>query len=169
MITPFILRPWNVDDLESLVENANNPSIAKFMTDGFPHPYSAEIGKAFIAFATKDDPVHIFAIDITGKAVGGIGIHPQQDIMRKNAELGYWLGEKYWGNGILTRAIPQMLDFAFKTYDINRVFARPFGTNFASQRVLEKTGFSLEAKLEKTVFKNGEYLDELIYAIRRDI
>jgi RimJ/RimL family protein N-acetyltransferase len=165
----FILRPWNEADLESLVENANNLSIAKFMTDGFPHPYAAENGKAFIAFATKDDPVHIFAIDIEGKGVGGIGIHPQQDILRKNAELGYWLGEKYWGNGILTRAIPQVLEFAFTTYDINRVFARPFGTNVASQRVLEKTGFSLEATLEKTVFKNGEFLDELIYAIRRDI
>jgi RimJ/RimL family protein N-acetyltransferase len=163
----FILRPWHIDDLESLVENANNPSIAKFMTDGFPHPYSAENGKAFIAFATKDDPVHIFAIDIAGKAVGGIGIHLQQDVMRKNAELGYWLGEKYWGNGILTHAIPQVLDFAFKTYDITRVFARPFSTNLASQRVLEKTGFSLEAKLEKTIFKNGEFLDELIYGIRK--
>lgn len=164
----FILRPWHMDDLESLVENANNPSIAKFMTDGFPHPYTTENGKAFIAFATKDNPVHIFAIDIAGKAVGGIGIHPQQDIMRKNAELGYWLGEKYWGNGILSRAIPQVLDFAFKTYDITRVFARPFSTNLASQRVLEKTGFSLEAKLKKTIFKNGEYLDELIYSIRKE-
>lgn len=89
--------------------------------------------------------------------------------MRKNAELGYWLGEKYWGNGILTRAIPQVLAFAFKTYDLSRVFARPFGTNVASQRVLEKTGFTLEAKLEKTIFKNGEYLDELIYAQRKNV
>jgi [ribosomal protein S5]-alanine N-acetyltransferase len=166
-IMEFTIRPWREQDLESLVENANNPTIAKFMTDGFPYPYTHENGKAFIAFATKDDPIHIFAIEIEGKAVGGIGIHPQADIMRKNAELGYWLGEKYWGHGTLTRAIPQILDFAFSTYDITRVFARPFGNNPASARVLQKTGFTLEARLENTIFKNGEFLDELIYAIRK--
>lgn len=81
----FSLRPWTLADLESLVQYANNPQIAKFMTDGFPHPYTRENGEAFIAFATKDEPIHIFAIDVNGEAVGGIGIHPQHDIQRKNA------------------------------------------------------------------------------------
>jgi len=163
----FKLRPWAINDIDSLIEYANNFEIAKFLTDAFPHPYTIENGKSFIAFATKDDPIHIFAIDIDGQAVGGIGIHPQSDVYKKNAELGYWLGEPFWGKGIMTKAIQQMIGFAFKTYDINRVFARPFGTNIASQRVLEKTGFKLEAKFEKTFFKNEEYLDELIYATRR--
>jgi len=163
----FTLRPWNTNDLDSLVKNANNPNIAKFMTDGFPHPYTNEKGISFIEMATKDSPIHIFAIDIDGKAVGGIGIHPQQDIMKKNAELGYWLGEDYWGKGIVSGAIKQVVDFAFTTYDINRIFARPFGTNIASQKVLEKCGFKLEARFEKVIFKNGEYLDELVYAIRK--
>lgn len=163
----FLLRPWSVNDLESLVKYANNFNIAKNMTDQFPHPYSHENGKAFIEFATKDSPIHIFAIEVNGEAVGGIGIHPQQDVQRKNAELGYWLAEPFWGKGIISKAIPQMVDFAFKTYPINRVYARPFGSNLASQRVLQKTGFILEATLEKTLFKNGEYLDELIYATRR--
>src|ERR1041384_1378029 len=112
MSVPFNLRPWNLNDLESLVQHANNLNVARFMTDGFPHPYSAENGRAFIAFATKDIPVHIFAIEVDGKAVGGIGIHPQDGIMRKNAELGYWLAEKYWGRGIISGAIPRVLDFA---------------------------------------------------------
>jgi RimJ/RimL family protein N-acetyltransferase len=163
----FILRPWSINDLDSLVANANNFNIAKFMTNGFPHPYTKGNGKAFIQLATKDDPVHLFAIDVNGQAVGGIGIHPQGDIMRKNAELGYWLGEAYWGKGIITKAIGKMVDFAFDTYDITRVYARPFGTNLASQRVLEKAGFTLEARIEKNIYKNGEFLDELIYAIRR--
>ncbi len=163
----FTLRPWNTSDLKSLVAHANNPAIAKFMTDAFPHPYTEAHGKAFIEMACRDTPIHIFAIDVDGEAVGGIGVHPQHDIMRRNAELGYWLGEAYWGRGIVTAAIHEMVEFAFRTYDINRVYARPFGTNTASQRVLEKTGFTLEARFEKTVFKNGEYLDELVYAIRR--
>jgi [ribosomal protein S5]-alanine N-acetyltransferase len=164
----FSLRPWTPQDLDSLVENANNLNVACYMTDGFPHPYTHENGKAFIEFATKDHPVHIFAIDVNGKAVGGVGIHPQNDIMKKNAELGYWLAEAYWGNGIITRAIKEIVEFAFKTYDITRIYARPFGNNLASQKVLEKTGFKLEARIEKNIFKNGEFLDECIYALRRN-
>jgi RimJ/RimL family protein N-acetyltransferase len=68
--------------------------------------------------------------------------------------------------GIISKAIPQMIEYGFKTFDIDRIFARPFGSNFASQKVLEKAGFKLEARLSKTLFKNGEYQDELIYAIR---
>jgi [ribosomal protein S5]-alanine N-acetyltransferase len=103
---------------------------------------------------------------VDGKAVGGIGIHIQPDIYQKNAEMGYWLGEPFWGKGIITNAISQMVDYAFKHWSINRIFARPFGTNLASQRVLEKAGFLLEGKFEKTLYKNGEYMDELIYATR---
>lgn len=165
----FLLRPWKLEDVESLVEHANNSNIAKFMTNTFRHPYGKDDAERFIAFATKDDPIHIFAIEVEGKAVGGIGLHFQEDIMSKNAELGYWLGEKYWGRGIITKAVKQMVAFGFKTYDINRIYARPFGTNTASQKVLEKAGFQLEAKLEKTIFKNGEFLDELIYAVRREM
>ena len=163
----FKLRPWTMNDLDSLVQNANNWKIAKFMTDQFPSPYTLEDGKSFIEFASKENPIHIFAIDINEQAVGAIGIHPQSDIHKKSAELGYWLAEPFWGHGIISRAVKDMVDFAFKTYDINRVFARPFGTNKASQKVLEKAGFTLEGKFEKTLFKGGEYLDELIYAIRR--
>jgi [ribosomal protein S5]-alanine N-acetyltransferase len=84
----FILRPWNENDVDSLVANANNINIARFLTDGFPHPYTSENAKAFIAMATKDVPVHIFAIEVEGKAVGGIGIHPQSDIMKKKCRTG---------------------------------------------------------------------------------
>ncbi len=163
------LRPWKIEDADSLVENANNFDIARFMSDAFPNPYTLEDAKNFIAFATKDEPLHIFAIDIDGQAVGGIGIHPQADIMKKNAELGYWLGEKYWGKGIISKAIREIIPWAFNTYDITRIYARPFGSNMASQKVLEKAGFVLEARIKENIFKNGEYLDELIYAIRRQI
>ncbi len=163
----FKLRPFNLNDIESLALNANNIKIAKFMTDAFPHPYSKADAENFIRFATKDDPIHIFAIDIDGEACGGIGIHPQSDIMRKNAELGYWLAEHHWDKHIISRAIPQMIEFAWKTYDIDRIYARPFGNNPASQRVLEKSGFKLEGRFERNILKNGERLDELVYAIRR--
>lgn len=161
------LRPWHLDDLNHLVELANNKNIARFMADVFPHPYTIENGKTFIGFATSNPNSKIFAIIVEGKPVGSIGLHLQTDILRKNAEIGYWLGEEYWGKGLIKHAIEQIVDYGFKNMDIVRIFARVYGTNIASQRVLEKVGFKLEGKYEKTIFKNNEFLDELIYAIRK--
>ena len=157
-----------MEDLDSLVKFANNKKIAKFMDDHFPHPYTIESGINFIHLATKDTPVHIFAIEVNGQAVGGIGIHPQTGIQRKNAELGYWLAEPFWGNGIITKAVSQMISFGFNTYDITRIFAKPFGTNLASQKVLEKSGFVMEAQFKNSYYKYGKYFNELVYAVRRD-
>nr|WP_321405356.1 GNAT family protein [uncultured Carboxylicivirga sp.] len=161
------IRPWNESDLPSLVKYANNPIVAQYLTNQFPHPYTEEDGKAFIEFSRKDDPIHIFAIEIDGEAIGGIGIHPKEDIHFKNAELGYWIGEPFWGKGIATFALKHIVDFAFENYDINRLYASAFGPNKGSQRVLEKSNFQLEATFTKTVFKNNEFYDELFYAIRR--
>jgi [ribosomal protein S5]-alanine N-acetyltransferase len=164
----FKLRPWTPDDLDSLLRYADNFNIAQNMADMFPHPYTREKGIAFLEMATKNTPPNILAIEVEGEAAGGIGIHPQHDIYRKNAEMGYWLAEPYWGKGIISKAIPQMVAYGFENWDVTRIFARPFGTNIGSQKALEKAGFILEAKLEQTFYKNGKYLDELIYAVRRD-
>jgi ribosomal-protein-alanine N-acetyltransferase len=161
------LRPWTMKDLESLLRYADNFNIARNMADVFPHPYTREKGIAFLEMVTSATPPHILAIEVAGEAVGGIGIHPQHDIYRKNAEMGYWLAEPYWGKGIMTEAIRQLVGYAFDNWDITRIYARPFGYNLGSQRALEKAGFTLEAKLEKTFYKNGKYLNELIYAVRR--
>lgn len=163
----FILRPWNLADLNSLVKYADNAAIAKYMTDQFPHPYTPNHGRNFIQFATTNPGARIFAIQVADEAVGGIGLHPQTDIQRNNAELGYWLGEPFWGHGIMTRAIEQIVTYGFQHLPITRIFARPFGSNLASQRVLEKSGFNLEARLPNTFCKNKVLEDELIYAIRR--
>lgn len=156
-----------MDDLDNLVCFANNFRIARNMMNRFPHPYSKDDGRAFISQAMSASPVNVFAIEVEGAASGGIGLHLQPDIYCRNAELGYWLAEPFWGRGIVARAIAEMVEYGFQTWEINRIFARPFGTNTASQRVLEKSGFILEARFEKTIFKNGEFLDELVYAIRR--
>ena len=161
------LRPWSLDDLPDLVRFANNFEIAKFLTDKFPHPYSEDAGRQFVAHATEAIPTQIFAIALDGQAVGAVGLHTQQDVHRKNMEMGYWLGQPFWGQGIMSVVVPQMVDYGFRTFDITRIFARAYGPNIASQRVLEKAGFALEGRFEKTIFKNGEFLDELIYAIRR--
>lgn len=163
------LRPWIKTDAEHLAIIANNYNIAKFMMNQFPHPYTIENAYTFIEMATKSSPSNILAIDLNGIAIGGIGVHRQSDIYCKNAELGYWLAEEYWGKGYITTAIQLMINYAFDNFDIERIYAKPFGSNKGSKRVLEKTGFVLEAHLSKTIFKNNVYEDELIYAVRRKV
>jgi len=110
------LRSWQLDDVNDLVAIANNKHIAKFMADVFPHPYTNENAKTFIGFASSNPSSKIFAIIVDGKPAGSIGLHLQSDILRKNAEIGYWLGETYWGKGIITNVIPQIISYGFKTW-----------------------------------------------------
>ncbi len=166
MTTDFTLRAWRETDLASLVRYADNLNIARFLTNAFPHPYTEADGRAFLATAVGNPGLR--AIDVDGEAVGSIGIFPQTDIHEHNAEMGYWLAEPFWGRGIMTRAVREMAAYGFSTFpDVTRIFARPFSTNPASQRVLEKAGFTLEARLRDALYKNGAYMDELIFAIRR--
>ena len=164
----FMLRSWQTEDLDNLVRFANNQKIAANLTDVFPHPYTRDDGIAFIRASQPDDlpdTARIFAIEVDGMACGAIGIFPQSDVHQKNAEIGYWLAEEYWGRGIVTAAVKQTVEYGFSTYDINRIYARPFSSNRASQRVLEKAGMKPEARLEKSIVKNGLLQDELIYSI----
>ena len=166
MSADFTLRPWRETDLASLVKYAGNPRIAQFMTNAFPHPYTEQDGREFLAIAIGNPGLR--AIDVDGEAVGSIGIFPQTDIHKRNAEMGYWLAEPFWGRGIMTRAVREMVEYGFEVFpDVTRIFARPFSTNPASHRVLEKAGFTLEARLKDALYKNGAYMDELIFAIRR--
>ena len=160
------LRKWRESDTNALAKHANNINIARFLTDAFPYPYSMDDANIYISNVKDEDPVKCFAIDLNGDAIGSIGIFPQSDVHRKNAEMGYWLSEEYWGRGIMPEAIRQIVAYGFETFDINRIFARPYGHNIKSQRVLEKAGFVLEARFEKTLIKNNKFVDELIYATR---
>lgn len=161
------LRAWNIADVKSLAHFANNEAIASMVKDQFPHPYTEENAVFFLENIAIPAEGKIFAIEVDGQAIGGIGIHLQDDVYRKNAELGYWIGEEYWGRGIATKAIKQIVDYGFNQFDIVRIFAGVFATNIGSIKALEKVGFIKEATLKDTVFKRGKFLDEHIYAIRK--
>jgi RimJ/RimL family protein N-acetyltransferase len=163
----FILRPWRIEDVDSLIKYGSNPNITRFMSDGFSNLFTPERAKAFIEFANTGNNKLYRTIDIDGEASGGIGVMLQPDIYCKNAELGYWLAEPYWGQGIITKAVKLIVEESFQTLSINRVFAVPYSNNIASHRVLEKAGFKLEARHQKKVIKNGEFFDELVYVILR--
>ncbi|GAB5539221.1 MAG: GNAT family N-acetyltransferase [Salibacteraceae bacterium] len=164
----FTLRPWTFSDLNRLVEIADNPKIAANLTNRFEYPYTRDCGERFISMATSEDPPFVLCIDINGQAAGGIGVHTQTDVYCKNMEMGYWLAEQYWGHGIITEAINRMIPYAFDRWDVNRIYAQPYAHNASSIRVLEKAGFKKEGVLKQAVYKNGEFLDLLMYAILRD-
>ena len=157
----FILRPWRMEDLPSLVKYADNFNIWVNLRDGFPHPYTEEAGRGWLEMALGEDRNLLLAIELDGEAVGGIGAHFHDDVYRINAEIGYWLAEPFWGRGIVARAVEMLTAYVFEQYpDIQRVYADLFAPNRASARVLEKCGFHLEAVHRKSVIKNGVILDE---------
>ena len=153
--TNFILREWQISDTVSLAENANNIYIWNNLRDTFPHPYSEKDGKEFIEMAlSQPKPATLLAIVIDEKAVGSIGIFLRSDVERISAELGYFIGEKYWNRGIMTDAVKQMVTYAFTTFPhLVKIYATPFDFNIASQKVLQKVGFEREAILKQQLSK----------------
>ena len=161
------MRSWEWRDRDALMRHANNRKIWINLRDHFPYPYTDEDARDWLASIVRREPENNFAIDVAGEAVGGIGFTVQPDVGRRSAEIGYWLGEKFWGRGIATDALIAMTDHAFANYDICRIYAYVFGWNGASARVLEKAGYTLEGRLRKSVTKDGQTIDNLIYAIIR--
>ena len=158
------VRSWRASDVPSLVLHANNRRIAEQLRDGFPHPYTARDGRGFIRRVRAERPEAAFAIAVSGEAVGGIGFVLQPDVERVSAEIGYWLGESFWGRGIVTEALVAVTRYALETRGLTRVFAVPFATNAASCRVLEKAGYTLEGRLRRSAIKDGAIIDQLQYA-----
>jgi RimJ/RimL family protein N-acetyltransferase len=109
-----------------------------------------------------------FAIATPEELIGSIGFHPQEDVHRRSAELGYWLGQEYWGRGIASAAVPVVVSHAFEDFDLLRIFAYVFQGNVASEKVLEKAGFLCEGTLRQSVYKQGRVLDQKLYAVLRD-
>ena len=151
-------------DLNSLVEHANNRNISVNLRDAFPHPYLKRDGRQFLRRMRATRPETTFAIAVSGQAVGAIGFVLRDDVDRVSSEIGYWLGEPLWGRGIMTEALVAVTQYAVATYGLTRLFALPFASNAASCRVLEKAGYVVEARLRRSVIKDGAVVDQLQYA-----
>ncbi len=158
-----VIRAWKNDDLQELVSQANNINVWNNLRNYFPHPYTEEHGKAWLEKVVDALPAINMAIDVDGKLAGGIGLILNGDVYIKSAEIGYWVGEQYWGKGIATEAVRQMTEYAFYYFDLVRLYAEVFETNKASMRVLEKNGYYLEGVRRKAVFKNDVLMDDYIW------
>jgi ribosomal-protein-alanine N-acetyltransferase len=160
-----VVRSYARGDEKSLVRHANNKKVWINMRDRFPYPYGMPEAEAWIQIATTTPhPECNFAIAIDDSVVGGVGIMPQSDVHAQTAEFGYWIGEEYWGKGIMSVVVCQMTDYFFSHFDLVRLYATVFAWNPASAKVLEKCGWELEGRSRKSVFKDGKYCDQLLYA-----
>lgn len=162
----FSLRPFRSSDAPSFSKHANNRNVSKNLRDAFPFPYRLEDAHGFIEKFSAEQPRGLVrCIEVEGEAVGGIGVHPLDDVYRRSAELGYWLGEPFWGRGIATAAVRAISEAAFvKDRELVRIQASVFGWNPSSARVLEKAGFAREGVLRQSVFKDGVLADSYLYA-----
>jgi len=158
------VRSWHPNDIGSIVRHGNNRKIWLNLRDRFPHPYTKADAQNWIQSILSMRPETNFAIDVSSEAVGGIGFELKTDVERYSAEVGYWLGEEFWGQGICTSALKAATPYALEVYPLNRIFATPFSKNLASIRVLEKAGYRREGIMRQSAFKDGRFLDEVLYA-----
>lgn len=144
---------------------ANNFNIFINLRDYFPHPYSLDDAIKFLNMNREIEPPQNFCIEYNRECVGAIGFLPLHDVYRKSAEMGYWLGEPFWGKGIVTEAVKAISSWVFNNSDIVRLQAGIFEWNKGSMRVLEKAGYKFEGIFEKSIFKNNHQINEHRYAL----
>ncbi|MFQ6607011.1 MAG: GNAT family N-acetyltransferase [Fidelibacterota bacterium] len=160
----YMIRDWQDEDIPSLTKYANNRKIWLNVRDAFPYPYTSVDARRFLSTVKQQDPTTVFAIATEKESIGCIGLVLGSDIHRFTAEMGYWLAEPFWNQGIMTAAIVSFTEFAFKHYQLNRIFAEPYTNNAASARILEKAGFTCEAVMKAHAFKDGKILDMYLFA-----
>jgi ribosomal-protein-alanine N-acetyltransferase len=166
-IGEWCIRSFTAADAAAIVTYANNRRISVNLRDRFPYPYTRADADAFLSAALSQRPESDFAIASAHEVIGGVGYHRQSDVYRLSAEVGYWVGEPFWGRGIATRAVRALTEWVFATTPVVRVYAHVFDWNPASARVLEKVGFVLEGRMRRSVIMEGKIIDQLVYALVR--
>lgn len=166
-VRDFILRPLKKEDAISLAKHANNKKVSKFLAPSFPSPYLLNHAEKFIELkiheTQKENPQFItFGIEIDNKIVGTVGIHLSR--LNHSAELGFWLGEEYWGKKIMTKVIKEITKYCFDKLNLKRIEARVIQVNKASLSVLEKNKFKIEGVMEKSLFKNKKFYNLILMA-----
>ncbi|WP_299683573.1 GNAT family protein [uncultured Dokdonia sp.] len=154
------IRSLTLDDAQQLATLANNKKVWDNLRDYIPYPYNEKDAEFFINLTAEENPKQNFGIEYKGKLCGVIGVILQKDVYRKSGEIGYWIGEPYWGKGIGTKAVALITEYGFQTLGLHRIYAGIFDYNKASVKVLKKNGFEQEGIFKKAVFKNEKLHDE---------
>jgi RimJ/RimL family protein N-acetyltransferase len=164
----WTLRAWRASDAESLARHANDTEVWRWMSDAFPHPYTPEIARHWVARGHVDFGGDNWAIALDDVALGGCGIHGGEGQFRCNAEVGWWLARPYWGRGVVSRVAALLVQRAFANPVITRVFAPIHAGNERSMAVARKAGLALEGVQRLSAMKAGHPVDRHVFARYRD-
>lgn len=159
-----LIRTHHDSDLELLVQQAANPLIPRFMMNAFPKDYSTADGLNWLQTVKTLPSIEGLAIEVDGRYAGEITCRRKPDVHHRVGIIGYWLGQSHWGRGVMTEAVRIFCDHLFLQHDFLRLEACVYAPNRASARVLEKSGFTLEAVRRDAVMKDGVIMDDLLYA-----
>jgi len=154
------IRPLKLSDKSQLAKLANNKKIWDNLRDYIPFPYEETDAEFFINLTKEEEPKQTFGIEYKGEISGVIGLVIQKDVYKKSAEIGYWIGEPFWGNGIATKAVELITEYGFDNLGLNRIYSGVFEYNVASMKVLEKNGYEKEGIFKNAILKNDEICDE---------
>lgn len=149
-----------------MAREADDPRIAINLRDGFPTPYTTRDARRYIGLLVSGTEHPLFGLAITRRDddfVGCIGLTPGRDVYRRTGEVGYWLGVRHWGKGLATEALSAFTEHILRTTNLERLHGDVFSGNPASERVLEKCGYTREAVQRRAVYKNGQFRDLTVY------
>jgi RimJ/RimL family protein N-acetyltransferase len=161
----LLLRPYKFEDIPALLPLIGSREVAA-TTLRIPHPYTQADAEEFVrrAQANEDDSVR-FAVEIAASAtlIGGVGL--RMNAPHHHAELGYWLGVPYWGQGYATEAARELVRYGFEDLKLHRIYASYVPHNPASGKILRKIGMKEEGYQRGHILKWGEYLDLVMYGM----
>src|SRR4051812_11577192 len=153
----IILRSLEDDDKLELARLANNKKIWDNVRD-YPHfPYTIDDAFFLINLIKQEKPQLSFALEWEGRFCGVIGLTAQTDVYRKKAEIGYWIGEPFWNNGIATEAVRLITDYEFSELGYVRIHTGVLEFNIGSMKVLEKNGYKKDGIFEKTFSRMDKF------------
>ncbi|MFN0186202.1 MAG: GNAT family N-acetyltransferase [Aquabacterium sp.] len=164
------LRPWRADDAPVLSRLAGDVEVWRWMSDGFPHPYTLALAQHWVGPGHVDFGGDNWAIAQDDLAVGGCGVHQLDGPRRCNAEIGWWVGRDCWGRGLAPRAAMAMLAHAWHHWpEVTRIYAPIHAGNQRSMRVAQKCGLVLEGMQPRSTMKAGQVIDCAVYAGYREL
>lgn len=165
----FVLRPWRLEDAESLAANADNRNVWTNLRSRFPRPYTVVVARSWIGRCVggRERGVQL-AIDVDGLAVGGVAVDLVTANTPRTGDIGYWIGEAYWGRGIGGEAVRLVCPIAYERLALDRLRAVVRSSNAASLRILERCGFQVQSRMRRSDRRPGSAVVEMVYTRDRD-
>ena len=159
-----LLREFRREDLPLAVEYLNHPDVAAGQRIVIPFPYRIEdVEKWFESLDAHSEKAYAFAIEekSSGTFIGGCGLEGITPHHR-SAEGHIWLGFDFWSKGYGTEAVTLLVDFGFSQINLNKIKMCPFAFNARAIACYEKVGFKEEGRLQQEIFRNGEFVDQVM-------